>query len=49
MNICKVENNRTNLLVILAGYEDKMVTNKVSLPAQNEPDICLSPPPLSCC
>lgn len=31
--LTEVENNRTNLLVILAGYEDKMVTNKDSLMA----------------
>jgi hypothetical protein len=29
--LTEVENNRTNLLVVLAGYEDKMLTNEDSL------------------
>ena len=29
--LTEVENNRTNLLVVLAGYEDKMLTNDDSL------------------
>ena len=29
--LTEVENNRTNLLVILAGYEDKMLTNPDAL------------------
>lgn len=29
--LTEVENNRTNILVVLAGYEDKMLTNDDSL------------------
>ena len=29
--LTEVENNRTNLLVVLAGYEDKMLTNSDSV------------------
>ena len=29
--LTEVENNRTNLLVVLAGYRDKMITNEDSL------------------